>query len=91
MPPNRPKFLATFLGKIIRNISFNRYKYNTADKRGGGELPLVLDELSEIVSGRENVEQEMNHKELIHAINVFLEGLPPKKRNDFPSTILVYG
>lgn len=83
MPPNRPKFLATFLGKIIRNISFNRYKYNTADKRGGGELPLVLDELSEIVSGRENVEQEMNHKELIHAINVFLEGLPPKKRMIF--------
>ena len=43
MPPNKPKVLSTFLGKIVRNLSFNRYRKNTADKRGGGELPLVLD------------------------------------------------
>ena len=49
MPPHRPGVLSTFLGKIVRNLSFNRYKYNTADKRGGGELPLVLDELSDLV------------------------------------------
>lgn len=30
MPPHRPSVLATFLGKITRNLSFNRYKYNTA-------------------------------------------------------------
>ena len=42
MPPHRPSILSTFLGKIVRNLSFNRYKHNTADKRGGGELPVVL-------------------------------------------------
>lgn len=42
MPPNRPSILSTFLGKITRNLSLNRFKHNTADKRGGGELPVVL-------------------------------------------------
>ena len=46
MPPHRPSILSTFLGKITRNLSFNRYKHNTANKRGGGELPVVLEELS---------------------------------------------
>ena len=36
MPPHRPSILSTFLGKITRNLSFNRYKHNTADKRGSG-------------------------------------------------------
>ena len=41
MPPHKPNILSTFLGKITRNISFNRYKHNSADKRGGGELSLI--------------------------------------------------
>ena len=55
---------STFLGKITRNLSFNRYKHNTADKRGGGELPVVLDELSDLVSGDDDVEQELKLKNL---------------------------
>ena len=31
IPPHRPKMLSTFLGKIVRNLAFNRYKHNTAD------------------------------------------------------------
>lgn len=83
MPPHRPRVLAAFLGKIVRNISFNRYKHNTAYKRGGGEIPVVLDELSELVSGRSSVEQEISHRELVCTINKFLQSLPPKKRNIF--------
>ena len=83
MPPHRPNVLSAFLGKIIRNISYNRYKYNTADKRGNGELPLVLDELSELVSGKSSVEQELDEQELILMLNTFLGKLTPKKRNIF--------
>lgn len=32
IPPHRPGVLSTFLGKITRNLSFNRYKQNTAQK-----------------------------------------------------------
>lgn len=83
IPPNRPKMLATFLGKIVRNLAFNRYKYNTADKRGGGEITLVLDELASCVSGKDDVEQTYQHKELVNAINDFLDTLPAEKRNIF--------
>lgn len=39
IPPHRPGNLCTFLGKLTRNLSLNRYRYNTAHKRGGGEEP----------------------------------------------------
>lgn len=85
MPPHRPAVLSTFLGKIVRNISLNRYKRNTADKRGGGELPMVLEELSDLVSGREDVEQEIDRQELAAAIHAFLDSLSPAKRCMFVS------
>ena len=34
IPPHRPGNLCTFLGKLTRNLSLNRYRYNTAHKRG---------------------------------------------------------
>ena len=42
MPPHRPSILSTFLGKIVRNLSFNRYKHNTADKRGCADCTPIL-------------------------------------------------
>ena len=42
IPPHRPNRLSAFLGKIVRNISFNRYKRNRADKRGGGQTAMVF-------------------------------------------------
>ena len=39
IPPYRLGNLCTFLGKLTRNLSLNRYRYNTARKRGGGEEP----------------------------------------------------
>ena len=35
MPPKRPGTLAPYLGRITRNISIDRLRYNTAEKRGG--------------------------------------------------------
>lgn len=83
MPPNMPKVLSTFLGKIVRNLSFNRYRRNTADKRGGGELPLVLDELSDVVSGGNDIEREIEYQELVNSIDAFLGSLSPEKRSIF--------
>ena len=80
MPDHRPEILSTFLGKITRNLSFNRYKHNHAEKRGGGEIPIVLDELNECVSGTANIEQEIEYQELVMAINEFLATLSADKR-----------
>lgn len=83
MPPHRPSVLSAFLGKITRNLSFNRYKCNTADKRGGGEAPAVLEEIAELVSDTDSVEQEIDRRELVKAIDAFLEQLPADKRSIF--------
>lgn len=83
IPPHKPKKLSTFLGKIVRNLSFDRYKRNKADKRGGGEIQLVLDELEGCVSGSDNVEQAYETKELTCVINDFLAELPEDKRSIF--------
>ena len=83
IPPNRPQMLSSFLGKIVRNLAFNKYKRNTAEKRGGGELTAVLDELKDCVSDKDDVEKAFEHKTLASDINEFLGTLPAKKRNIF--------
>ena len=45
IPPRRPSVLRMFLAKITRNLAFTRWRRNTAQKRGGGEMALVLEEL----------------------------------------------
>ncbi|MBQ9383205.1 MAG: sigma-70 family RNA polymerase sigma factor [Ruminiclostridium sp.] len=82
IPPHRPAMLSTFLGKITRNLSFDRYKANRRDKRGGSQTALVLDELNEIISDKSS-EAEFDRAELISAINRFLSELPQDKRKMF--------
>ena len=83
IPPHKPERLSAFLGKIVRNLSINRLSYNTAEKRGGGELSAVLDELAECVSGSESIERELERKELVREIDSFLGALSPLKRSIF--------
>ncbi len=83
MPTHWPEQLATFLGKITRNLSFNRYKRNHTEKRGGGEITLVLDELTDCISDVDDVEQIIDRQELIKAINSFVRSLSVSKRNIF--------
>lgn len=83
MPPHRPNMLSTFLGKITRNLSFNKYKHDHAHKRGEGQIPAVLEELSECVSGKEDVHATVEYHELVRAIDEFLDSLSPQKRSIF--------
>lgn len=80
IPPNRPNVLAAFLGKIVRNISINRYRENTAQKRGGHQMNVILDELGDIASDRPDPEDKIIGKDLAGAINEFLAGIPKDKR-----------
>lgn len=83
MPPRRPKLLAAFLGKMTRYISLDRWKNRTARKRGGGEVPLVLEELEECISGEDSVEKEYLQKEFAKSLNQFVEDLPDVERKVF--------
>lgn len=54
MPPHRPSLLPSFLGKITRNLAFNRYRHNMAAKRGSGEFHGILEELKDCVPSAES-------------------------------------
>ena len=54
IPPRRPQRFSTFLGKITRNLAIDRWRKNTAEKRGKGETQVLLDELAGCVAGSES-------------------------------------
>lgn len=83
MPPHRPSVLATYLGKLTRRISLNRWRDRRRDKRGGGEAALSLDELAECVPDRQDVERSVELTALTDALNRFLAGLPTVERDVF--------
>lgn len=83
IPPHRPAILKLFLAKITRNVSFTRWRKLTAEKRGGGEMELVLEELAGCVPAGENVDDRLNGKELAQSIRRFLDTLPPREQDIF--------
>ena len=83
IPPQRPVFLRLFLGKITRNLAFTRWRSGHAEKRGGGETELVLEELAECIPGREAVDDFLNAKELAKTIREFLNTLPEREQGIF--------
>ena len=83
IPPPRPALLAVFLGRITRNLAFDRWRRNRSEKRGGGQIDLVLDELAECVSGADDPAHAVQAQELVKEIDRFLAGLPEDKRAMF--------
>lgn len=80
IPPQRPKSLGGFLAALTRNLAIDRVRENSAQKRGGGEIPLVLDELEEAVPAPGSVEETVESHLLTESINRFLRSLPGKER-----------
>jgi len=83
IPPTIPECLRIFLGKITRNLAFDKYRANHSAKRGGGEMNLVLEELEEVVAGKGSVETQLEEKMLVEAINTYLYKLPERESNVF--------
>lgn len=83
IPPQRPNCLKFFLGKIVRNLSLDRYRKNHREKRGNGEVAEVLDELDSILVSSSDVVRETEQRELLGRINHFLYALPERERNIF--------
>ena len=80
IPPQRPGVLRMFLAKITRNLAFNRFNARNAEKRGGGETALVLDELEECLGGAD-AEAACEAKELRQSIRNFVRALPEREGN----------
>lgn len=83
IPPARPASLKHFVTRILRNLALNRYKEQNRDKRGGGQVPLALEELSEVVSDTEDIPADYARQELLKSISVFLRGCSARDRGIF--------
>lgn len=82
MPEERPNLLAPFLAAITRNHALDIYRKAHSQKRGAGEVPLALDELTD-VAGSSSTEAEADLSILTQHINSFLESLEPAGRKVF--------
>ena len=83
IPPQHPRSLKSFAGRIVRNLALTALRSESAQKRGGGQAQLALDELSEVVSGGETPEGALDRAAFRAALDGFLAALPPRDRNLF--------
>lgn len=79
IPPNNPENLRAYVGKIVRNNALDKLKRQTAKKRGGNEIKLIMDELAEF-SSNYSVEAVAEQHEIIAEINKYLKHLTERKR-----------
>ena len=83
IPPHRPNRLSTYLGKITRRCSLEKWKANHSQKRGGGETALALEELAECIPDESTPERMMEQKELARFLNDFIKKLPETEQRVF--------
>lgn len=82
MPPERPRSLGAFLGRITRNLSISRWRRCHAQKRYGG-MEVMLSELADCVPAPDSVERYMDREQLSSAISGWLDGLEERDRTLF--------
>ena len=83
IPPQKPNILSAFLGRIARNTSLKRLKKKNAERRGGGEALLSLDELKDCIPSGGGFRNELSESALSDTISAFLRSLPDTERRIF--------
>ena len=83
IPPQRPRSLKSYAGRVARNLALSVLRSESAQKRGGRQVQLALDELSEVVSGGDTPEGALDRKAFQAALDGFLADLPERSRNLF--------
>ena len=83
IPPQRPSYFRAFLAKITRRLALDRLRRSRAQRRGGGELALALEELGECAGSAPSPEDAAISSELSELINCFLGSLNERERGIF--------
>ena len=79
IPPEHPNNFSAYLSRLVRNIAISRFRANSADKRGGGEVALSLHELDECLPAPSDADTER----LAEILNRFLAQLSKPERMVF--------
>ena len=83
IPPAKPDNYCAYLLVIVRNNAMDRCRAGNSEKRGGGQQPVALDELSELFPASDNVCSEVERREMLAAVTDFLRKLPQKQQSLF--------
>ena len=80
IPPQRPSFLQAFFGKLTRNLSLDRWRRDRAQKRGGSQVELALEELEDCLAARDRVDEAVDAQTTAGLISDFVRKLPRQDR-----------
>ena len=83
IPPKQPESLGHYFTALVRNAALNRLRDSRRQKRGGGTVTEVFEELESCASTKDDVEGSVVARLLAERINVFLESLPRRERDLF--------
>ena len=82
IPPAKPALFRPWLGRIIRNLSLDRWKKSHTQKRGDG-IEVLLGELDDCVPAPHSTEKVLEDQEIAALISTFLRNLPAESRRLF--------
>ncbi len=83
IPPQIPKVLSAYLGKIARNLALNMYKRKYAGKRIDDRMLVSMEELKDCIDGMETVESRVDSQEIVALLNSYLEQASELERKMF--------
>lgn len=83
IPPQRPGVFQSWIGRIARNISLDRYRHEHAKKRGGHGMDILLSELEECITYPDSWKRESSDEQIAEALNQFLQGMKKENRMIF--------
>lgn len=83
MPPQKPTVLSAYLGKLTRELSIDRIRTKSRQKRGGTQYTYALDELREVIAGDDTTADTAEMHLLAQSIGAFLETVSPTARRIF--------
>lgn len=69
-----------FLARITRNLAIDRFRKETSDKHGTGQVLICLDELQDCIGGKTSIDDRIALK---NALESFLRELPVKNKDVF--------
>ena len=83
IPPARPSAFRAWLGRIVRNLSLDRWKQSRTAKRGGDGMEVLLGELDDCVPEPHGTEKTMEDQEIASLISAFLRTQSEDARSMF--------
>lgn len=83
IPPLRPTHFSAYLVKLMRNAALNLYEKLHAEKRGGTQTAVLLDELAECLAAPDNIEEQIAEAETAEMLRRFLRTVSAEAKNIF--------